>query len=152
MHEPEMKDMGTRLEGGTVANVVHTELFIKQQRLMQNKGLSISAVNQRVQTLQALFLSRLADDDSGSTAFGRVVVWQRRVLHPQARSKALVLECMQGVSSEKLQAKLAEHGFRCDSRHGKFLRLGFDLCHTEVNVLCLADIISRLSKESLEKQ
>eukprot|EP00419_Tripos_fusus_P061072 CAMPEP_0172927208 /NCGR_PEP_ID=MMETSP1075-20121228/217080_1 /TAXON_ID=2916 /ORGANISM="Ceratium fusus, Strain PA161109" /LENGTH=585 /DNA_ID=CAMNT_0013788427 /DNA_START=472 /DNA_END=2229 /DNA_ORIENTATION=- len=152
MHEPEMKDMGTRLEGGTVANAVHTELFIKQQRLMQDMGLSITAVNQRVQTLQAHFLACLGNDANGSTAFGRVIGWRRRLLHPQARSKVLVIECMHGVSSEKLQAKLAELGFRCDSRHGKFLRLGFDLCHTEANVLCLADAISRLSKESFEKK
>jgi len=136
MHDPDFKEMRTRLDGGTVANAVHAEFFVEQQQYLLQNGLSTRVVNDRVWRLQNLFMSQLGVDADGQADFCRVEGWCRRQAYPEARSKVLVLDC--------LTSQLRDLGFRVDSRHDRFLRIGFDLCHTEANVIGLADAISSL--------
>eukprot|EP00440_Ansanella_granifera_P057917 gb/GFBE01062784.1/.p1 GENE.gb/GFBE01062784.1/~~gb/GFBE01062784.1/.p1 ORF type:complete len:824 (+),score=186.05 gb/GFBE01062784.1/:1-2472(+) len=148
MHDPEMKEARTCLEGGTVANAVHAELFVKQQKYLRDCGLSVAAINQRVRSLQELFLERLSLSREGSAAVGRVVGWMRRLAHPDLQSKVLVLDCSDcAVTANSMASKLEEMGLRLDSRHNKYLRIGFDLCHTEANVTTLADAMLLISEQ-----
>eukprot|EP00930_Biecheleria_cincta_P047313 TRINITY_DN32776_c0_g1_i1.p1 TRINITY_DN32776_c0_g1~~TRINITY_DN32776_c0_g1_i1.p1 ORF type:complete len:881 (-),score=149.36 TRINITY_DN32776_c0_g1_i1:62-2704(-) len=142
MHDPGMPEPRECLTGGTVANAVHAEFFVKQQRYLLDSGISVAAIGRRVQSLHQLFLARLAANDAGLCRAGQVVGWKRRQAQPAAQSKVLVLDCSQGhLAADLLAVRLQEHGFRVDARHGRYLRLGFDLCHSEANVAALADAI-----------
>ncbi|CAE7938836.1 unnamed protein product [Symbiodinium sp. KB8] len=132
MEDPELADAFGAMEGGTVANAVHTELFVKQQRYLHKSGMSVKAINQYVLHLQESFLSRLGVSLEGETIAGEVVGWTRR--QKDEVSKALTLRSDR---ASQLAQALQEKGFQCDSRHGSYLRLGFDICHSEARPFLL---------------
>ncbi|CAE7344426.1 TEF3 [Symbiodinium sp. CCMP2456] len=141
MEDPELADAFGAMEGGTVANAVHTELFVKQQRYLHKSGMGVKAINRYVLHLQESFLSRLGVSLEGETIAGEVVGWTRR--QNDEVSKALTLRS--GRASQLAQA-LQEKGFQCDSRHGSYLRLGFDICHSEADAVALADAVRQVAR------
>lgn len=141
MEDPELADAFGAMEGGTVANAVHTELFVKQQRYLHKSGMGVKAINQYVLHLQESFLSRLGVSLEGETIAGEVVGWTRR--QKDEVSKALTLRSDR---ASQLAQALQEKGFQCDSRHGSYLRLGFDICHSEADALALADALRQVAR------
>lgn len=111
-----------------------------------NDGLELagglwSAINQYVLHLQESFLSRLGVSLEGETIAGEVVGWTRR--QKDEVSKALTLRSDR---ASQLAQALQEKGFQCDSRHGSYLRLGFDICHSEADALALADALRQVAR------
>eukprot|EP00439_Symbiodinium_sp_Y106_P068239 s2092_g11.t1 len=141
MEDPELADAFAAMEGGTVANAVHAELFVKQQRYLRKSGMGVKAINQYVLHLQESFLSRLGVSLEGETIAGEVVAWTRR--QNDEVSKALTLR---SARAGQLARALQEKGFQCDSRHGRYLRLGFDICHSEADAVALADALRQVAR------
>lgn len=141
--DPPMHDATQRLFGGTVCAAAHAELFVEQFRYFKAQGITLQKMSDRVQTLHEEFLTQLdmGKEPSGLTVSGL----ERRSRYTSARSKSLTMDCSKTqMTADELATSLGEMGFRVDSRNGKLLRIGFDICHETTDAADLADAIRRL--------